>query len=123
MRCERRWGTRSSSRRLARRMVAAAHFARMGRSLKYEGNDLERITRQFEATRFGTVSSNEPDSGQADEAPAAEEVLSPLQILRKLETGGYEAQMEHWTQGSRRACNFIASVATRLATPRPLGWA
>jgi hypothetical protein len=94
---------------LARRMVAAAHFARMGRSLKYEGNDLESITRQFEATRFGTVSPDDEDPSQANDSTADTEVLTPLQILRKLETGGDEAQMEHWTQvdGSDSGIGFI----------------
>jgi hypothetical protein len=90
-------------------MVAAAHFARMGRSLKYEGNDLESITRQFEATRFGTVSPDDEDPSQANDSTADTEVLTPLQILRKLETGGDEAQMEHWTQvdGSDSGIGFI----------------
>jgi hypothetical protein len=94
---------------LSRRMVAAAHFARMGRSLKYEGNDLESITRQFEATRFGSVTPNDEGPGQVNNAQAGEEVLTPLQILRKLETGGDEAQMEHWTQvdGSESGIGFI----------------
>lgn len=80
---------------LARRMVAAAHFARMGRSLKYEGNDWEAISRQFEATRFGSV--NEPASAPGGAADEAAEDLSPVQILRKLETKGDDDQMERWT--------------------------
>lgn len=83
---------------LARRMIAAAHFARMGRSLKYEGNDLESISRQFDETRFGKIKLGTDDADQSEEEVAEEEVLTPLQIMRKLETGGDQAQMEHWTQ-------------------------
>lgn len=82
---------------LARRMIAAAHFARMGRSLKYEGNDWEAISRQFEATRFGSVNEPEPGAMAIEPADAADEALTPLQILRKLETKGDDAQMERWT--------------------------
>ncbi|MBK9351359.1 MAG: hypothetical protein IPN05_14740 [Sulfuritalea sp.] len=84
------------------------HFARMGRSLKYRQR-LESITRQFEATRFGSVTPNDEGPGQVNNAQAGEEVLTPLQILRKLETGGDEAQMEHWTQvdGSESGIGFI----------------
>jgi hypothetical protein len=83
---------------LARRMVAAAHFARMGRSFKYEGNDFESISRQFDETRFGKVSIGDDDA-QAVAADAEKvESQSPLQILRTLETGGDQALMEHWTQ-------------------------
>jgi hypothetical protein len=46
---------------LARRMIAAAQFARLGRTLKYEGNDWEAISRQFEATRFGSVNPGSDD--------------------------------------------------------------
>lgn len=83
---------------LARRMVAAAHFAREGRSLKYEGNDLESISRQFDETRFGKVVTGDVDASQVEVEAIEEEILTPLQILRKLETGGDQAQMERWTQ-------------------------
>jgi hypothetical protein len=94
---------------LARRMIAAAHFARMGRSLRYEGNDLESISRQFDETRFGKVKLGTDGADQNEADVAEEEVLTPLQILRKLESGGDLAQMEHWTQvdGSETGMGFV----------------
>lgn len=77
---------------LARRMIAAAHFARMGRTLKYEGNDWEAMSRQFDETRFGSV--EEDNAPVAIEAP--EEELAPAGILSKLESAGDAAQMENW---------------------------
>jgi hypothetical protein len=79
---------------LARRMIAAAHFARMGRSLEYEGED---VTRMFDEARFGTVApEDEAAQSGAKEQPAAP--LTPIEILRTLETGGTQALMESWTQ-------------------------
>lgn len=83
---------------MARRMIAAAQFARAGRSLKYEGNDWEAMTRQFEEARFGSVNAEEEPAQEPSIEGEEEEQLTPLQILRKLETGGDEAQMERWQQ-------------------------
>ena len=80
---------------LARRMIAAAQFARLGRTLKYEGNDWEAISRQFEATRFGSVT--EEVSAASESTADTPEALTPLQILRKLETKGDDELMERWT--------------------------
>lgn len=81
---------------LARRMIAAAHFARMGRSFEYEGDD---VTRMFEVDRFGTVA---PEDAAAKAEAVAAKLAAPaataIDILRKLETGGDQAQMETWTQ-------------------------
>lgn len=83
---------------LARRMVAAAHFARMGRAFKYEGNDYDRIARQFEETRFGTVLAKEaPTVDDATEAEP-EKAIEPMEFLCQLETEGDRAQMEVWQQ-------------------------
>ncbi len=79
---------------LARRMIAAANFARMGRSFKYEGVDVDRIVRQFDEARFGSVAATDVPAAE----PVAEEVKSPVEILRRLETEGDRAQMESWTQ-------------------------
>lgn len=79
---------------LARRMIAAAHFARQGRSLKYEGDDINRL---FDETRFGTVAAKTGSAEHAEaEARRKEVPMSPIEILRKLETGGDKAQMETW---------------------------
>lgn len=83
---------------LARRMIAAAHFARMGRSFKYEGNDLERITRQFEETRFGSVIGTDVPAAEDATDTVPEQALEPMEILRRLETEGDRAQMEAWIQ-------------------------
>jgi hypothetical protein len=83
---------------LARRMIAAAHFARMGRLFKYEGNDLESITRQFEETRFGSVVARDEAVADDPSETAPEQVLQPVEILQRLETVGDQAQMETWLQ-------------------------
>ena len=79
---------------LARRMIAAAHFARMGRSLKYEGED---ILRRYDEGRFGTVAAQDgvvtSPTEEVQPAPGG----AP-EILRKLELAGDQAQMERWTQ-------------------------
>ncbi len=80
---------------LARRMIAAAHFARSGRSFKYEGVDLDRL---FAELRFGRIEQ----PGTADADPVAEVVApepsTPLEILHTLELRGDKEQMEHWLQ-------------------------
>ena len=80
---------------LARRMIAAANFARMGRAHKYEGED---ILRRFDEGRFGTVAPQGEEAGDSRAEAALPEGGGPLEILRKLETAGDQAQMESWTQ-------------------------
>ncbi|MCF8151893.1 MAG: hypothetical protein K9K30_11720 [Burkholderiaceae bacterium] len=80
---------------LARRMIAAAHFARMGRSLEYRGDDINRL---FDESRFGTVAPQDGAEQEEDSAAAAPESANPIDILRKLELGGDKAQMESWVQ-------------------------
>lgn len=103
---------------LARRMIAAAHFARMGRSFKYEGNDLDRITRQFEETRFGTVAAKDAAPEEDAPEPLAAEVASPMDILRRLETAGDRAQMESWTQVDSSATGLGVVVSAVLPRHR-----
>ena len=80
---------------LARRMIAFATFARLGRSFEYEGED---VTRMFDEARFGTVAPEEAiaEDMMAEAVPA--EISDPLKILRKLELAGDQAQMESWMQ-------------------------
>jgi len=78
---------------LARRMIAAAHFARMGHSLKYEGNDWEAMSRQFDETRFGSVSD---DAGPVATVADDDLPATPMDILHRLESAGDAAQMEPW---------------------------
>jgi len=100
---------------LARRMIAAAHFARMGRSLKYETFD--RITRQFEETRFGSVAAKD-DQEAAAAAEDLAEPLSPMEILLRLETGGDQAQTERWIQADASATGLGATVPAVLPRHR-----
>lgn len=78
---------------LARRMIAASHFARKGQMLKYEGFDIDRY---FDENRFGRVAGEQPAAPAPEERPP--EVSSPLDILNKLELRGDKAQMERWMQ-------------------------
>ena len=96
---------------LARRMIAASHFARSGRSFKYEGVDLDRLFAEF---RFGRVEQSA--AAEADQAPKTDEpeVSSPLEILRKLELRGDKAQMEHWLQVDSSATGLGAVVPAVL---------
>lgn len=103
---------------LSRRMVAAAHFARMGRSLKYEGEDLDRITRQFEETRFGSVAAKDDDEAVAAAESLAEPILSPMEILLRLETSGDKAQTERWLQEDASATGIGATVPAVLPRHR-----
>ena len=101
---------------LARRMIAAAHFARMGRSFEYEGDD---VLRQFDEARFGTVAQNNlaaDVAAAAAKGPAA--AISPIDLLHKLETGGDQAQMESWTQADFSATGLGAVVPAVLPRHR-----
>jgi hypothetical protein len=95
---------------MGRRMIAAAHFSRMGRAFKYEGNDLDRITRQFEETRFGSVIGKDAATGEGVTAAEPEKPIEPMEILRRLETEGDRAQMEVWQQvdGSTSGMGVVA---------------
>lgn len=96
---------------LARRMIAASHFARSGRSFKYEGVDLDRLFAEF---RFGRVEQS--GAAEADPVPKTDEpeVSSPLDILRTLELRGDKAQMEHWLQVDSSATGLGAVVPAVL---------
>ncbi len=101
---------------LARRMIAAAHFARMGRSFEYEGED---VFRMFDEARFGTVAPEDEMTKAAAFAakqPAAEK--TPLEILRRLETSGDQAQMETWAQVDSSATGIGAIVPAVLPRHR-----
>jgi hypothetical protein len=68
----------------------------MGRSFEYEGED---VTRMFDMDRFGTVAPE--DEGASAKAVAAKleiPAATAIDILRKLETSGDQAQMETWRQ-------------------------
>lgn len=101
---------------LARRMIAAAHFARMGRSFEYEG---EIVTRMFDEDRFGTVAPEDEMTKAAAIAarePAA--AKTPIEILRRLESGGDQAHMENWTQVDFSATGLGAVVPAVLPRHR-----
>lgn len=99
---------------LARRMIAASHFARMGRSLKYQGEDLARL---YDESRFGSVAAT-PVAGHQAAAADQPEVLNPLDILHQLESGGTLAQMEHWVQVDGSATGIGVVVPTILPRHR-----
>lgn len=101
---------------LARRMIAAAHFARMGRSFEYKGND---VTRMFDESRFGTVAP-EDEVAKAAALAAKEPVAAktPIEILRRLESGGDQAHMETWTQADSSATGLGAVVSAVLPRHR-----
>ncbi len=101
---------------LARRMIAAAHFARMGRSFEYEGTV---VTQMFDDARFGTVAPEDETTKAAATAarePAA--AKTPIEILRRLESGGDEAQMESWTQVDSSTTGLGAVVPAVLPRHR-----
>ncbi|MDA8256989.1 MAG: hypothetical protein M0Z99_15405 [Betaproteobacteria bacterium] len=101
---------------LARRMIAAAHFARMGRSFEYEG---EIVTRMFDEDRFGTVApEDEVKKAAAIAAREPAAAKTPIEILRRLESGGDEAQMERWTQIDSSATGLGAVVPAVLPRHR-----
>jgi hypothetical protein len=103
---------------LARRMVAAAHFARMGRAFKYEGNDLDRIARQFEESRFGSVVGKDAQAAEDATEQVPEKAIEPIDILRRLETEGDRAQMEAWSQVDRSATGIGVVVPAVLPRHR-----
>lgn len=77
---------------LARRMIAYTDFARSGRSLEYNGGDINAL---FQERRFGgSVKEETP----APAAPAEPLVANPIEILEKLELSGDRQMMEHWVQ-------------------------
>jgi hypothetical protein len=104
---------------LARRMIAAAHSARMGRSFEYEGTV---VTRMFDEDRFGTVAPEDEVNKAAKAAAAAAREpaapKTPIEILRRLESGGDEAQMETWTQVDTSATGLGAVVPAVLQRHR-----
>lgn len=100
---------------LARRLIAAADFARKGLTLKYEGYDIERW---FEEFHFGQVEKRQAAAAEVVVALAEPEVLSPLEILHKLELRGDRAQMEHWMQVDASASGIGAVVPAVLARHR-----
>lgn len=104
----------------ARRMVAAAQFARKGRSMKYEGNDFARMIRQFEETRFGRVAAPESAASEKAAPPDAEEVASPMDILLKLEIAGAQAQMEQWILVDQSATG-IGAIAPAVLSRHRIG--
>jgi hypothetical protein len=108
---------------LARRMIAASHYARKGRSFKYEGDDIYRL---FEESRFGRVTQVgdvakdvAKDAAQDGATDGVEpEVSSPLEILRKLELRGDLALMETWKQIDESATGFGVVVPAVLPRHR-----
>jgi hypothetical protein len=100
---------------LARRMIAASHFARKGRSFKYEGDDVYRL---FEESRFGRVAQAGEVAEEKAVEPTEPEVSSPLDILRKLELRGDQAQMETWKQVDESTTGFGVVVPAVLPRHR-----
>ncbi|MDP1610034.1 MAG: hypothetical protein Q8M11_03180 [Sulfuritalea sp.] len=101
---------------LARRMIAAAQFARLGRSFEYEGED---VTRMFDEDRFGSVAAEDEiakAAAAAAKAPVA--AKTPIEILRRLESGGDQAQMETWTLVDSSATGLGAVVPAVLPRHR-----
>lgn len=76
---------------LARRMIAFSDFARSGRSIEYDGNNIDAL---FEQTRFGGRASLDE---MAPEIVVEKAVVSPLVVLEKLELAGDKQMMEAWT--------------------------
>lgn len=104
----------------ARRMVAAAQFARKGRSMKYEGNDVVRMLWQFDETRFGRVAVPEAAASEKAIPPDAEEVASPMDILLHLEAAGAQAQMEQWMLADHSSTG-IGAVAPAVLSRHRIG--
>lgn len=102
----------------ARRMVAATQFARKGRSMKYEGTDLVTMTRQFEESRFGTVTAPKAAAPEESAPPSVEEIASPMDILQQIESVGAQAQMEQWTLADHSATGIGAIAPAVLARHR-----
>ena len=102
----------------ARRMIAAAQFARKGRSMKYEGNDFAKMIRQFEETRFGRVAVPETPAPETAAPAGDEEAASPLDILQQLELAGAQAQMEQWVLADSSSTGIGAIAPAVLARHR-----
>jgi hypothetical protein len=100
---------------LARRMIAVSHFARMGRSFAYEGDDINRL---FDESRFGRVLPAAGMAAEADVALAEPEAASPLEILHRLELRGDQAQMERWMQVDDSATGIGVVVPTIMPRHR-----
>jgi hypothetical protein len=100
---------------LARRMIAAAQFARQGRSFEYEGED---VTRMFDDDRFGTVAPQDPMAEEVVARPGPVERASPIDILRRLESGGGDSLMETWTQVDSSATGLGVVVPAVLPRHR-----
>ncbi|MBU0752924.1 MAG: hypothetical protein KJ787_00845 [Gammaproteobacteria bacterium] len=81
---------------LARRMVAFSDFARSGRSLEYNGGNIDAL---FQESRFGSLAADEVSGdAPAPAVPAEPLVANPLNVLEKLELSGDRQMMEHWVQ-------------------------
>lgn len=96
---------------MARRMIAASHFARKGRMFKYVGHDSDRMYSEY---RFGRVEPLAGAEPEPVESVADEEPSSPLDILHKLELGGDKEQMERWMQVDSSETGLGAVVPTVL---------
>lgn len=101
---------------LVRRMIACSHFARMGRSLRYDVVDLDRL---FAENRFGKLTTAELSAAaQAAEASSEPEIVNPLDTLRTLESAGAAAQMEAWVQVDASATGLGVTLPGILSRHR-----
>ncbi|HEY6896004.1 MAG TPA: hypothetical protein VI279_01980, partial [Rhodocyclaceae bacterium] len=83
-----------------RRMVAASAFARSGRQIEFSASYEFRARIQDEY--FGSV--DQPNSPPPEVSPDEEqEILTPSEILERLELAGDREQMEIWTAIDRSA--------------------
>ena len=97
---------------MVRRMIAASNFARLGRTLDYEGTDFDSL---FEANRFGRVRIESQAEAEVEESKPK---VDPLAILEKLELAGDKAQMETWRQLDCSATGLGAACPILLARHR-----
>jgi hypothetical protein len=88
--------------------------------MKYEGNDLAKMIRQFEETRFGRVATPEAAASEKAPPPGAEEVASPMDILLSLEIAGAQAQMDQWILADHSATG-IGAVAPAVLSRHRIG--
>jgi hypothetical protein len=100
---------------MARRMVAASHYARMGRLLDYEGSD---AAHQFNEQRFGRLLTDAESHAAAEDSVREPEIVNPLDILNRLELSGEKAQMESWTQTDASETGFGALIPAVLPRHR-----
>jgi hypothetical protein len=102
---------------MARRMIAASHFARMGRSVDYDGSDVEQ---QFQEYRFGKIDTEAEIKAKAAAAAMANEpkIVNPMVVLQRLELLGEQAQMESWTQIDSSESGFGALIPAVLPRHR-----